>query len=153
MKIVVNTSLLKYLEYYLTLYLGIEEAKYDQTQSDDLGNYITQVVTDIGSPINKELLMSKIVEQVPKKYAEVSSKKLRCKMASATNPWGISPEEYSKFAIHVYQYLSYSNWLKEKIVFERILRMTVFSSVDGGVQNGCLPVQIVRWCGWNFPAR
>lgn len=28
-------------------------------------------------------------------------------MASATNPCGISAEEYSKFAIHVYQYLSY----------------------------------------------
>ena len=28
-------------------------------------------------------------------------------MASATNSWGISAEEYSKFAIHVYQYLSF----------------------------------------------
>lgn len=28
-------------------------------------------------------------------------------MASATNPLGISSEEYGKFAIHVYQYLSY----------------------------------------------
>jgi len=28
-------------------------------------------------------------------------------MASATNPLGISSEEYGKFAIHVYQYLYY----------------------------------------------
>ena len=33
-------------------------------------------------------------------------------MASATNSWGISAEEYSKFAIHVYQYLSYIKSLK-----------------------------------------
>lgn len=33
-------------------------------------------------------------------------------MASATNSWGISAEEYSKFAIHVYQYLSYIKGLE-----------------------------------------
>ena len=33
-------------------------------------------------------------------------------MASATNPIGISSEEYGKFAIHVYQYLSYIKGLE-----------------------------------------
>lgn len=33
-------------------------------------------------------------------------------MASATNPLGISSEEYGKFAIHVYQYLHYIKGLE-----------------------------------------
>ena len=37
---------------------------------------------------------------------------MKWKMASATNSWGISAEEYSKFAIHVYQYLSYIKGLE-----------------------------------------
>lgn len=28
-------------------------------------------------------------------------------MASVSNPCGVAPDEYSKFAMHVYQYLSY----------------------------------------------
>lgn len=28
-------------------------------------------------------------------------------MASVANPYGVPSDEYSKFAIHVYQYLSY----------------------------------------------
>ena len=86
----------------------MEETKKETTQDEeDLGNYITQVVTDIGKSFNKELLMNKIAQQVPKVMPDGSVKKMRCKMASATNAWGITAEEYSKFALHVYQYLSY----------------------------------------------
>ena len=93
--------------------LSYEENKEEVSQNDeDLGNYITQVVTDIGKSINKELLMDKIAQQMPKISSQKIEKKMRCKMASATNSWGISAEEYSKFAIHVYQYLSYIKGLE-----------------------------------------
>jgi hypothetical protein len=43
-------------------------------------------------------------------------------MGSATNAWGISPEEYSKFAMDVYKYLSYIKGL-DKPSFEEIEEM------------------------------
>lgn len=87
------------------------EANRDQTKKEcwneeDLGNYITQVVTDIGKSINKDLL-TKLAQAPLKTKFDLSDKKQRWKMASATNPYGIPSDEYSKFAIHVYQYLSY----------------------------------------------
>lgn len=85
-----------------------EHKKETNHDEEDLGNYITQVVTDIGKPINKKLLMDKIAQQVPKVLPDGSEKKMRCKMASATNAWGITADEYSKYALHVYQYLSYT---------------------------------------------
>lgn len=66
-------------------------------------------MTDIGHSVNKEALLNKFAAQVPKKSNNIMNKKMRWKMASATNPNGISAEEYSVFAIHVYRILS---WIK-----------------------------------------
>lgn len=79
----------------------------EKSEDNDLSNYITQINTDIGKNFNKELFLNKIakVSQKPK-YGFRKSKR-ECRMASATNPLGISSEEYGDFAIHIYRYLSY----------------------------------------------
>lgn len=84
----------------------MESKKEDQAPEEELGNYITQVVTDIGTSINQDIF-NKFVQAPMKSKLDISGKRLRWKMASATNPYGIAPDEYSKFAIHVYKYLSY----------------------------------------------
>ena len=50
-----------------------EESK----QTGSLDNYITQVVTDIGKPINKELFLDKIAMVPLKNHWESKSKKMR----------------------------------------------------------------------------
>jgi hypothetical protein len=91
----------------------MEENKKEANAKDgDLGDYITQVVTDFGKSFNKELLMNKLAQTVPKVALDGTVKKMRCKMASATNAIGITADEYGKFAIHVYQYLSYIKTLE-----------------------------------------
>jgi hypothetical protein len=56
----------------------MEDCKKEQNQCDeDLGNYITQVATDVGPSINKELFMTKIAQQVPKKSSGLLNKKMR----------------------------------------------------------------------------
>lgn len=83
-----------------------EQAKNECWNEEDLGNYITQIVTDIGKNVNKDLF-NKLAQAPLKTKFDLSNKKQRWKMASATNPYGIPSDEYSKFAVHVYQYLSY----------------------------------------------
>ena len=78
----------------------------EENDEVDLGDFITQVVTDIGHKINTDL-MHKFAQVPLKSKCEVSGKNQRWKMASVANPCGVAPDEYSKFAIHVYQYLSY----------------------------------------------
>lgn len=83
-----------------------------ECSGNDLGSYITQVNTDIGKSFNKELILNKIAKVGLNPKFGFRKSKRECKMASATNPQGISSEEYGKFAIHVYQYLLYINKLR-----------------------------------------
>ena len=80
-------------------------------EDEDLGNYITQVVTDIGGGVNCDTI--KKICQVPlnTKFG-LNNKEQRCKMASVAYPGGIPADEYSKFTIHVYQWLSYVKGLE-----------------------------------------
>lgn len=80
---------------------------WEKCAGNDLSNYITQIKTDIGKSFNKELFLKKIAKVAPKPKYDFGKSKRECKMASATNPLGISSEEYGDFAIHVYRYLSY----------------------------------------------
>lgn len=85
----------------------IEKENVDQQDSDEeLGNYITQVVTDIGKSMSGDQIMK--LSKIPNstKFG-LGGKKQRWKMASVGNPQGVPAEEYSKFAGHVYQYLNY----------------------------------------------
>lgn len=84
-----------------------ENEKVHNEDSDaELGNYITQVVTDIGKSVSGDQIMK--LSKIPNstKFG-LGGKKQRCKMASVGNPQGVPAEEYSKFAGHVYQYLNY----------------------------------------------
>ena len=80
---------------------------WQECSGEDLSDYITQVKTDIGRNINKELFLDKIVKASENAKFGFRKSKREWKMASATNPLGISSEEYGKFAIDVYKYLSY----------------------------------------------
>ena len=75
-------------------------------EDEDLGNYITQVVTDIGTPWIPTDIVHKL-NKVPKPHLDFKEKKLKWKMASVSNQEGVPQNEYSNFAMHVYRYLSY----------------------------------------------
>jgi len=83
----------------------MEESGRTVVEEEDLGNYITQVVTDIGIPCISSEAVNKL--NVNKKDFNIGDKKLRWKMASVSNQAGVPADEYSKFAVHVYRYLSY----------------------------------------------
>lgn len=106
----------------------------DENNEEDLGNYITQVATDIGKSFNKELLLDKIAKVPERAKLDFMNKKLRCKMASATNPVGISCDEYSKFAIHVYQYLTYIKGL-ESPTMEQLTEANKLVNIDRIKEN------------------
>jgi hypothetical protein len=74
---------------------------------EDLGNYITQVVIDIGHVADKQKLLDQFKKASIANICNATNNNLRWKMASVKNPSGVSPEEYGKFAIHVIQYLSF----------------------------------------------
>jgi hypothetical protein len=74
---------------------------------EDLGNYITQVVIDIGHVADKQKLLDQFKKASIANFCNITNNNLRWKMASVKNPSGVSPEEYGKFAIHVIQYLSF----------------------------------------------
>lgn len=85
----------------------IQDGTENKSDAEDLENYITQVVTDIGpSNINQDFI-NKITQISQQSGYDLSNKKLRWKMASVAYPSDVAPEEYSQFAIHVYQWLSY----------------------------------------------
>lgn len=101
----------------------------EQTQGDeDLSKYITQVVTNIGKSFNSEQI-KKLADKVPKTLSEINTKKMKWKMASASNAWGITPEEYSKFAIHVFKYLSYIKTL-EPPLFEDLVESEKLVTIE-----------------------
>ena len=84
---------------------NMEDSHSNVSEEEDLGNYITQVVTDIGIPCISSEVVSKL--NVNRKDVNLEDKKMRWKMASVSNPAGVPADEYSKFAVHVYRYLSY----------------------------------------------
>lgn len=84
----------------------MEEPQNNVSGDEDLGNYITQVVTDIGTSCISTDMVSKL-KKVSINRTELENKKLRCKMASVSNQAGVPAAEYSSFAVHVYKYLSY----------------------------------------------
>lgn len=84
---------------------NMEESGNIVSEEEDLGNYITQVVTDIGIPWISSEAVNKM--NVNKKDFNLGDTKLRCKMASVSNQSGVPADEYSKFTVHVYRYLSY----------------------------------------------
>ena len=89
-----------------------EQNKCDQCAGTDLSDYITKINTDIGKSFNKELFLNKIAKVSRKEKFGFGKSKRECRMASATNPLGISSGEYGEFAIHVYRYLSYIKGLE-----------------------------------------
>lgn len=85
---------------------NMADAKNEENGEEDLGNYITQVVTDIGSvSISKDIV--KEFSKVSISSYKTGGMDQRCKMASVSNPEGVSCEEYSQFAFHAIKYLSY----------------------------------------------
>lgn len=88
------------------------------SDQEDLENYITQVVTDVGPKNINQDFINKITQISQQSGYDLSNKKLRWKMASVAYPSDVAPEEYSQFAMHVYQWLSYIKELTPPTVEE-----------------------------------
>lgn len=85
---------------------NMDDNQNDCSADEDLGNYITQVVTDIGNPLISSDIVKRLGKVSQSSY-KTGDKAERWKMASVSNPEGVSWEEYSQFAFHVIKYLSY----------------------------------------------
>lgn len=85
---------------------NMDDKHNDCCGDEDLSSYITQVVTDIGNPLISSDIVNKFSKVSQSSY-KIGNKALRWKMASVSNPEGVSWEEYSQFAFHVIKYLSY----------------------------------------------
>lgn len=68
---------------------SMEEVQNDSNGEEDLGNYITQVVTDIGNSRISSDIVSKLGKASQSSY-KIGDKAQRCKMASVSNPEGVS---------------------------------------------------------------
>jgi len=85
---------------------NMEEPQDNVSGNEELGNYITQVVTDIGSSCISPDTVNKL-SKVSQSLVKVGEKKEGWKMASVTNQSGVPPAEYSTFTLNVYRHLSY----------------------------------------------